>query len=804
MRILQIFNQYLEPGGEEFWVNQMLRLADENFEIQDLRFQSRAWQGHGGPSKIHQVRLLGDNPDARRRLREAVQEFKPDALIFHNLIPVASLGLYEEATALGLPVYQYVHNFRPFSPSGTLWIRGRVNDAALRGNLWPEILAGAWEGSWLKTLVLAYHLRRLRTRKVLTQVTGWITVSDFMREKFIGAGLPAERVHTLRHCYEDHHDSAAAAEGDYYLFLGRLVPEKGIYTLRDAWRLLHDRLGPAMPKLVIAGIGPEQAHVCSRINRMSGVEWVGYVSGQEKDNLLKSCRALIAPSIWWEPLGLIVYEAYQFSRAVITSGSGGLRETVVEGVTGLLHTPGDPHSLAASIQTMEDADPGGRARMGTQGRKWLEENVSPDAWREKFLKIIGTAPASDQSIEYELKPKPGGMKVLAIHNHYQIRSGEDLAFEAAVSMLRNQGHTVILLEVHSRDYVVNWWTLPRVALGMIFSIHWFLITRRTVAQHRPDVALVQNVFPLISPSVYWALRMSRIPVVQRMFNYRPVCPNGVLYTQGAICERCVRGAYWNAVRFNCYRNSKSSSLMMALSLGIHRLAGMWRKTVALYLLPDRFLGRKLGVLGLSNDRFRLVPNPAPEHSLLRTPVFSNRGKQILFVGRIVREKGIFLFLEIARLLPDFHFQIVGSGEDEAEARQFQQRHQLTNVEFIGPLYGSGLVQHLEEVALLIVPSQWYDNIPLIITQAFLAGTPVLASDINGIPEYVIDHETGWLADPSDAAAFVSRIQWLAEHPDTAEQVARHARTRAEQWFMPGAADQALESALIEACNQSPT
>jgi glycosyltransferase involved in cell wall biosynthesis len=396
----------------------------------------------------------------------------------------------------------------------------------------------------------------------------------------------------------------------------------------------------------------------------------------------------------------------------------------------------------------------------------------------------------------------GRLKVLAIHNHYQIRSGEDLAFESAASMLRNQGHTVIMLEAHNRDYVSKWWKFPLVALGMIFSIRWFLRTRRTVKQHHPDVALVQNVFPLISPSVYWALRISGVPVVQRMFNYRPVCPNGVLYTRGAICERCVRGAYWHAVRLSCYRNSWSSSLMMSLSLGIHRLAGMWRSTVSLFLLPDQFLGRKLRVLGLAYNRFRLVPNPAPEHSLLRPPVFANRASQVLFVGRIVREKGIFLFLEIARLLPDVQFQIVGSGEDEVEARQFHQCHQLTNVEFVGPLYGLDLVRHIESVALLVVPSQWYDNIPLIITQAFLAGTPVLASEINGIPEYVINEETGWLADPSDANAFVSRIRWLAEHPESAQQVARHARTRAEQWFMPGAADQALESALFEARSQS--
>jgi glycosyltransferase involved in cell wall biosynthesis len=391
VRLLQVFNQYLEPGGEEVWVNQMLRLGGEAFTIHDLRFHSGAWMGRGAPSRFKQAALLWDHPQARERLRQEVADARPDALLFHNLIPVASLGMYEEARKLELPVIQYIHNFRPFSPSGTMWMRGSVNAAALSGNPWPEVFARAWESSFLRTFVLALYQKRLLSNGNLDVVKRWIAVSDFMRDKFIEGGIPADRVVTLRHCWQANPDFKAAEEGAYYLFLGRLVPEKGISTLLDAWELLEKRLGPACPRLIIAGSGSEEARTHARANRMNRVTCVGFVTGTLKEDLVRSCRGLIAPSIWWEPLGLIVHEAYDCARPVLAARSGGLTETVIEGVTGYLHNPDDAVQLADDVERLEALGSKGRAEMGQRGREWLVQNASPKEWRERFVAIVREA-----------------------------------------------------------------------------------------------------------------------------------------------------------------------------------------------------------------------------------------------------------------------------------------------------------------------------------------------------------------------------------------------------------------------------
>lgn len=390
-RLLQVFNQYLEPGGEEVWVNQMLRLGDDAFSIRDLRFHSGAWMGRGAPYRFKQAAMLWNNPPARLKLRTAVMENRPDALLFHNLIPVASLGMYAEAKDLDLPVIQYIHNFRPFSPSGTMWLHGKVNPSSLEGNPWPEVLGRASESSFLRTFLLALYQKRLLRNGHLDVVKHWIAVSDFMRDKFIEAGIPADRVTTLRHCWQPSPVLEAIPEGNHYLFLGRLVPEKGISTLLAAWALLEKRLGSACPQLIIAGCGPEEARTHATANHMRRVTCVGFVSGKIKDELIRSCRGLIAPSIWWEPLGLIIHEAYDAARPVLAARSGGLTETVIEGGTGFLHNPGDAEQLARDVERLEALGAQGRTEMGQRGREWLLQNASPEEWRERFVGIVREA-----------------------------------------------------------------------------------------------------------------------------------------------------------------------------------------------------------------------------------------------------------------------------------------------------------------------------------------------------------------------------------------------------------------------------
>lgn len=396
--LLQLFNQYLESGGEELWVDRMLELSGEGFEIKDLRFHSHDWVVRSAPGHLKQVGMLWRNPSSLKRLRDMAREVSPDVLLFHNLIPVASLAMYSEAKRIGLPVIQYVHNFRPFSPSGTLWTGDRVEPAALWGNPWPEVVSRSWEQGFLKTLILAALQSFLLRSGALDVVTRWIAVSEFVRDKFVEGGIPEDRVVTLRHCWALSDLDPDVREGKHYLFLGRLVNEKGLETLVEAWTILEDRLGDRCPLLIIAGTGREEARMQILTDRLGKVACIGFIEGARKRDLINSCRGVLAPSLWWEPLGLIVHEAYDACRPVLAARSGGLTETVADGETGFVHQPGNAAELAEHVMMLEEAGPLGRRKMGERGRRWLKEHASPERWQTSFRRIVAEAIEEGRSL----------------------------------------------------------------------------------------------------------------------------------------------------------------------------------------------------------------------------------------------------------------------------------------------------------------------------------------------------------------------------------------------------------------------
>ena len=156
----------------------------------------------------------------------------------------------------------------------------------------------------------------------------------------------------------------------------------------EAWQ----KFGAAQPsntqlsRLVIAGEGPLQHMVEKAATSDPSIRFEGYVSGDRKAELLRSCRAVVVPSVWWEALGLVVYEAYDYSKPVLAARSGGLTETVADNKTGLLHEPGNTDQIVRHLQLVAN-DPAKAKAWGSQGRAWLEKNTTPSDWLERFNTI---------------------------------------------------------------------------------------------------------------------------------------------------------------------------------------------------------------------------------------------------------------------------------------------------------------------------------------------------------------------------------------------------------------------------------
>jgi glycosyltransferase involved in cell wall biosynthesis len=388
-RILAVFNRYVYPGGEEMIVDRICRHLSDDHEMASCSFDSRDWIGARSPRRLTQLRRTFYNWDSRESFEKAVRAFRPDVALFHNVFPVGSPSLYHSAQCLGLPVIQYAHSFRPFSVGGTLHASGRLIEESLHGNYWREVWYGAWQASVVKSAAMALVLRRLHASGWLGCVKAWICVSDFLRDKFVSAGLPREQVFALRHSWDAALLEPGPPQDDgYYLFLGRLVDIKGVSVLLNAWRMLQTRLGDRTPWLQIGGEGPLDGLVREAAACGLRVRALGWIATAAKATALRRCRAVIAPSTCWEALGLVTYEAYDVGKPMLAARSGGLTETVQHGVTGLLHEPGNAQALAADVLRMEAMGAQLREGMGLRGRAWLLEHADVTHWKHRFAAVL--------------------------------------------------------------------------------------------------------------------------------------------------------------------------------------------------------------------------------------------------------------------------------------------------------------------------------------------------------------------------------------------------------------------------------
>lgn len=379
--LIQVFNRYLNPGGEE---NSVARIAAhlEQAGHRVVRFwrSSAEWQGPSAPPRFKQPFLLWNNPAVLDELRRVHLDTRPQAWILHNVIPVVSLGVYPLAQSLNVPILQWLHNYRPISPGASLRAGNRTLQPEDPWLTLKEILAGTWRGRFL-TACVALGYASIQRRGAFKSVRAWIAVSRHMRAIFLRAGWAPDRTFALHHSWDIQADTLSQSDQGYFLYLGRMLELKGVRFLLDLWR------DPALQQtqLVLAGEGPVADEL--RHSSPPNVRWTGYVTGPAKRDLVAQCRAVLFPALWDEPLSTVAYEAWEQRKPILSSRVGGMRELVEHDTNGLLLEPANPVAWRDAVTRLA-GDPLYARRLGANGRRWLEQHVSPSAWNRAFDSIL--------------------------------------------------------------------------------------------------------------------------------------------------------------------------------------------------------------------------------------------------------------------------------------------------------------------------------------------------------------------------------------------------------------------------------
>jgi glycosyltransferase involved in cell wall biosynthesis len=233
-------------------------------------------------------------------------------------------------------------------------------------------------------------------RNQLRAVKAWVAISDFMRASFIAAGVPEEKIFRLYQPCRPDNTEASFPEADYYLFMGRLIEDKGIKVAVESWKILRSRLGDKAPRLVVTGGGPMQEWVKNAAAANPLVQYRGFVPEEEKHQLLARCRAVVQPSVWAEPLSIVIYDAFDYGKPVLAAASGGMPELVGDS-NGLIHQRGNAAQLAGQVEELERLGPAARHAMGQSGRRWLLANTNVDSWTKQLFEIVRYAQRANDS-----------------------------------------------------------------------------------------------------------------------------------------------------------------------------------------------------------------------------------------------------------------------------------------------------------------------------------------------------------------------------------------------------------------------
>ncbi len=275
-----------------------------------------------------------------------------------------------------LAVVRTIHGHAPYCPSGSKYLETKMlpcnrpysvfgclqeRFSSHCGSVRPERLWEDFKLTW-------------REMKHLPKMTV-ITVSQFLKDQMLEAGYPEQNIQVLP-LFAPAQEVQASMSQDripHFVFLGQLIPPKGV-----AWLLRAFREVRVPAHLDIAGEGYQKVeleNLAQQLGLHERVTFHGWVAPEQVNNLLTAARALVFPSLWHEPAGWGTLEAYACGRPVIASKVGGIVEYVQSGSTGLLVEPSQISGLATAIETLA-TDYNLAQNLGATGWKMIRENYT--------------------------------------------------------------------------------------------------------------------------------------------------------------------------------------------------------------------------------------------------------------------------------------------------------------------------------------------------------------------------------------------------------------------------------------------
>ena len=353
------------------------------------------------------------------------------------------------------------------------------------------------------------------------------------------------------------------------------------------------------------------------------------------------------------------------------------------------------------------------------------------------------------------------MKILQINKFFYRRGGADHHFLDLAHLLHDKGEFVTIFSMLDRrnepcasnKYFVSNIDYDKGAayLHPFRSIYSFEAARKLkklIKVNRPDIAHLHLIYHHLSPSVLSVLKKEKIPIVMTIHDWKPLCPNYLMFTQGKICERCRGGHYIQCAEHKCIHSSGPQRLYAALEAYIHHAKRYYEDYVDVYIAPSEFAKEMFVKWGIKAEKIIVLPHflpPAISREVKPSPLPD--APQFAFVGRLNAEKGIMTLVQKwldEKISAPLH--VFGGGPLAHDLKSFVAKNDLKNIILHGPVARVELMRRISEMTALIVPSEWYEVFGLVVLEAWAKGVPVITSRFGSLPGLVNDSQAGLTLD----------------------------------------------------------
>lgn len=287
---------------------------------------------------------------------------------------------------------------------------------------------------------------------------------------------------------------------------------------------------------------------------------------------------------------------------------------------------------------------------------------------------------------------------------------------------------------------------------------------------KPDIVHLNNINFQLTPAIIYEIKKRGIPAVQTLHDVQLACPCHRFYIEHEkkICTLCESGNYLNCIKHKCVHNSFAKSIPAAIESYYYHSKGTY-SLIDKFICPSRFMANTAHKAGIDKSKTTVLHNFSDKKASAAASTY-NGEPYALYFGRLSVEKGIETLVHAAKELPGVKFVFAGTGPLENLCKG------VPNIEYAGFKSGKELSDLIENAEFSLCPSELNENCPMTVSESVSLGTPVIGSDLGGIPELIKNGKTGIVFEAGNKNALKEAIQKLYYDKELLNRMAQNCRS----------------------------